>query len=75
MIHFILWPLVITWSFLGALFYARIADEIPNRWKKHLARVISGPLVWFFCILGYILDSMAWLDNIYTQFTRWLRQP
>lgn len=67
--------MLVAWSFLGVLFYTRISDDITNRWKKHLARLVSGPIVWFFCALAYVIDWLAFLDNVYTKFASWLRKP
>lgn len=67
--------LLAVWSIGGIIFYISISDDITNFWKTQLARVISGPLVWIMVFLGYILGSLAFVDDIYVAFICWLRKP
>lgn len=63
------------WSLFGVLFYLTIHDEIPNFWKKQLARIISGPLVWAFAFIGYAFIAFDWIADKNVGFTNWLKKP
>ena len=74
MSNFISNILVACWSIAGMMFYISNSDEITSRPKKLIARIVAGPLVWSLLILGYILQSIGWLDNIYVKFCNWLKK-
>ena len=73
-IDYIGYILVICWSTGGVMFYISNADEITSHLKKLIARIVAGPLVWSLLILGYILQSIGWLDNVYVKFCHWLKK-
>jgi len=73
--NYTLIALLVVWSFLGAFFYVSHVDDIPNRWKRQVARIISGPLVWVTVIFFSILRYISLLDILYVGLVRWLRKP
>jgi len=73
--NYILIALLVVWSFLGAFFYVSNVDDISNIWKRQVARIISGPLVWITLIFFGILRYLSLLDILYVGLVRWLRKP
>ena len=73
--NYILIALLVVWSFLGAFFYVSNVDDISNIWKRQVARIISGPLVWITVIFFGILRYLSLLDILYVGLVRWLRKP
>lgn len=73
--NFILFTLLAAWSLFGVIFYLSINDEIPNFWKKQLARVISGPIVWIIALFGVLFIVFDWFVEKNFGLMDWLKKP
>jgi len=73
--NYVLTALLVVWSFLGTFFYVSHVDDISNVWRRQVARIISGPLVWVTVIFFGILRYLSLLDAVYVGLVRWLKKP
>lgn len=67
--------IMLGWVILGVALYSQYHDEIPNRKKKWLFRLLCGPIVWFAISVGCIFDVLGFIDGVISSFITWIRKP
>lgn len=73
--NYVLIAFLAIWSALGVIFYLVNIDEIPTPWKKKVAALIGGPIVWAWLIFINFLYWFSMLDTVYVGLVKWLKKP
>lgn len=63
------------WCFLGTVLYWEYHNEIPNKKKKLLFRVVCGPTIWLVLIVATVFRAIGIMDSILSTFIDWIRKP